>query len=335
MLQRYPSPPLHFQLVLQVIMKAILQTCVVLFLSLLTSASSAAPSKATVSQNVVKEIRSYQDVAEKIIDYSLNGPGQNQSYDRLALFTDTFGSRIAGSQNLENAIDYMLGRLSRDGLENVHGEEANVTHWVRNKEYARLVEPRDYVIAITGLGSSVGTPEGGIYAEAMVVRSFDELDNRSSEAKGKIVIFNQNYVSYPQTAVYRTSSAVHAAQYGALAVLIRSVAPFSIHSPHTGIMFYKDGVPKIPAACITIEDAEMFDRMASRGTRLHIHLFMGAENLNLTRSRNTVAEIVGSTYPEQVVVVSGHLDSWDVGQGAMDDGGGAFISWQVRGILRL
>ncbi len=294
-------------------------------------AASSQRTATTLSPRLIREIQNYQDVADKIIDFSLNGPGENQSYDRLALFTDTFGSRIAGSQNLENAIDFMLGQLSRDALENVHGEEANVTHWLRNKEYARLVEPRDYNIAITGLGSSVGTPEGGIYAEAVVVRSFDELDKRSEEVKGKIVIFNQAYVSYPATAVYRTSSASHASKYGALAVLIRSVAPFSIHSPHTGIMFYESGVTKIPAACITIEDAEMFDRMASRGTRLHIHLYMGAENLNMTRSRNTVAEIIGSTYPEQVVVVSGHLDSWDVGQGAMDDGGGAFISWQVCG----
>ncbi len=311
-------------------MSAVRHVPYILFLSLVASLTALSDRVSpTVSPDVAKEIQSYQDVADKIIDFSLNGAGQNQSYDRLAVFTDTFGSRIAGSQNLENAIDYMLGQLSRDGLENVHGEEANVTHWVRNQEYARLVEPRDYNIAITGLGSSVGTPKEGIYAEAMVVRSFAELDKRADEVKGKIVIFNQNYVSYGATAVYRTSSASHASKYGAAAVLIRSVAPFSIHSPHTGIMFYESGVTKIPAACITIEDAEMFDRMASRGTRLHIHLYMGAENLNLTRSRNTVAEIIGSTYPEQVVVVSGHLDSWDVGQGAMDDGGGAFISWQV------
>ena len=296
--------------------------------------SAPVHKSAELSKSLINEIRSYQDIADKIIDFSLRGAGQNQSYDRLALFTDKFGSRISGSQNLENAIDYMLGQLNKDGLENVHGEDANVTHWMRNKESAKLVEPRDYDIAITGLGGSVGTPEEGIFADAIVVRSFDDLDNRSDEVEGKIVIYNQNYVSYDDTVVYRVSGASHAAKYGAVATLIRSVTPFSIHSVHTGEMVYSDSVPKIPAACITIEDAEMFDRMQSRGTRIRIHLHMAAENLNMTKSRNTVAEIVGSTYPEQVVLVSGHLDSWDVGQGAMDDGGGTFISWQALSTIR-
>ena len=283
---------------------------------------------------IVQEIQSYQNVADDIINYSLHGPGENQSYNRLALFTDTFGSRISGSQNLENAIDYMLDQLKKDGQENVQGEMVNVTHWKRNTEFARLVEPRDYSIAITGLGSSVGTPEVGILADAIVVRSFDDLEKKSQEVSGKIVIFNQVFVSYGDTADYRVSGASHAAKYGAVATLIRSVTPFSIHSTHTGMQVYNDSFPKIPTACITVEDAEMFDRMQSRGTRIRIHLYMGAENLNFTLSRNTVAEIVGSVYPEQVVVVSGHLDSWDVGQGAMDDGGGAFISWQALSIIR-
>ena len=312
------------------------QWIAVILLAALMCSSLAAPVENSVQLDpkIVKEIHSYQDIATKIIDYSLNGPGQNQSYDRLAVFTDAFGARLSGSQNLENAIDYMLDVLDEDGLDNVHGEVANVTHWKRNKEYARLIDPRDYVIAISGLGSSVGTPEDGILADAMVVRSFDELDRRSFEVPGKIVIFNQDFVSYSTSAEYRVLGASNAAVYGAVATLIRSVTPFSIHSPHTGIQFYRNGVPKIPTACITVEDAEMFDRMESRGTRMRIHLYMGAENLNQTLSRNTVAEVSGSVHPEQVVLVSGHLDSWDVGQGAMDDGGGAFISWQALTIVK-
>ena len=294
----------------------------------------AAPSTFQLEQKTIKEIQSYQDIANEIINFSLNGPGENQSYNRLALFTDTFGSRLSGSQNLENAIDYMLAELEKDGQENVHGEEVNVTHWVRNKEYAKLVEPRDYDIAISGLGSSVGTPEEGILADAIVVRSFDDLKDKSQDVAGKIVIYNEPFVDYGDTSNYRTVGASMAAKYGAVATLIRSVASFSIHSVHTGIQFYDETVPEIPTACITVEDAEMFDRMQSRGTLIRIQLYMGAKNYNMTTSRNTVAEIVGSVYPEQVVVVSGHLDSWDVGQGAMDDGGGAFISWQALTILR-
>ena len=123
----------------------------------------------------------------------------------------------------------MLGELHKDGLDNVHGEVVNVTHWLRNTESARLVEPRDYVIAISSLGSSVGTPEEGILAYAIVVRSFDELKLRSDEIPGKIVIFNQDYEGYPTSSSYRVYSASRAAAFGAVATLIRSVTPFSIH----------------------------------------------------------------------------------------------------------
>ena len=136
---------------------------------------------------------------------------------------------VIGTQNLENSIDYMLDSLKVDGLDNVHGEEVNVTRWFRNEEHARLIEPRDYIIAISSLGSSVGTPEDGILAYATVVRSFDDLKARSDEVSGKIVIFNQDYRGYPDSSSYRVFSAARAAKYGAVATLIRSVTPFSIH----------------------------------------------------------------------------------------------------------
>lgn len=288
----------------------------------------------SITKQQQDEIRDYQSIANDIIQYSLNGAGANQSYNRLAQFVDTYGARIAGSENLEKAIDYMLVQLLNDGLNNVHGEDANVTHWVRNNEYARLLSPRNYSFAILGLGSSVGTPADGIIAEAVVVRSFDELDTLGDKVNGKIVIYNQDYKGYGISVEYRALGAARAAKYGAVATLIRTIAPFSIYSPHTGWQDYEDGVPKIPTACITIEDAAMFDRMQQRGQQLKILLHMEAQTLSDAVSRNTVAEIIGSKYPEQVVVVSGHLDSWDVGQGAMDDGGGAFISWQALTIIK-
>lgn len=287
-----------------------------------------------LSDKLIKEVKSYQLIADQIISYSLHGQGENQSYNRLATFTDKFGSRLSGTKNLENSIDYMLAVLKEDGLDNVHGEDVNVTHWKRNTEYATLIQPRLKKIAILGLGSSVGTPVGGITADVFVVRSFDDLDSHSGEVAGKIVVFNQDYVSYSATAGYRVICASKAAKYGAVATLIRSVTPQSIYSPHTGIQLYAQGVKKIPTACLTVEDAEMLDRMQLRGEMIKIHLFMGAANYNMSKSRNTVAEIKGSVYPEQLVLVSGHLDSWDVGEGAMDDGGGAFISWQALSIIR-
>jgi len=283
---------------------------------------------------LVEEIRSYQSNIDDIIAFATTGAGANQSYNRLATFVDKFGSRVSGSQSLENAIDYLLDVLRLDKLDNVHGEEVNVTNWVRNQEYAKLISPRAYDMAISGLGNSVGTGGKELTAEAIVVRSFDELKANSGNISGKIVVYNQDFVSYPETAGYRVNGAAEAAQYGAVATLIRSVTPQSIYSPHTGVQEYKDNVSKIPTASITVEDAEMLDRMQSRGEKIQISLFMGAVTNSPSLSRNTVAEIEGTDYPDQVVLVSGHIDSWDVGQGAMDDGGGAFVSWQALSILR-
>lgn len=247
---------------------------------------------------------------------------------------ERFGGRLTGSENLEKSIDYMLKVLAEDGLENVHGENVTVPHWVRGEESAVMVEPRHQPLAMLGLGMSVGTPPEGITAEVVVVRSFEELDSlESQDVRGKIVVYNEEFVSYGQTVPYR-SGATQASKLGAVATLIRSVTPFSLYTPHTGVQRYGDNVTQIPTACITLEDAEMLWHMQQRGERVVVKLKMQAQNLPPVTSRNTVAEIRGWKYPEQVVLVSGHLDSWDVGQGAMDDGGGAFISWQALSIIR-
>ncbi|XP_025778653.1 carboxypeptidase Q [Puma concolor] len=285
-------------------------------------------------QEIKEEIASYGDVAKAIINLAVYGKAQNRSYERLALLVDTVGPRPSGSKSLEKAIQIMHQNLQEDGLENVHLEPVKIPHWERGEESAVMLEPRIHKMAILGLGSSIGTPPEGITAEVLVVTSFEELQRRAPEARGKIVVYNQPYVNYSKTVLYRVQGSVEAAKVGAVASLIRSVASFSIYSPHTGIQEYQDGVPKIPTACITVEDAEMMSRMASRGNRIVIQLKMGAKNYPDADSFNTVAEIIGSKYPEQVVLVSGHLDSWDVGQGAMDDGGGAFISWEALSLIK-
>ncbi|XP_054564751.1 carboxypeptidase Q [Eptesicus fuscus] len=285
-------------------------------------------------REIKEEIARYGDVAKAIIDLAVYGKAQNRSYERLALLVDTVGSRLSGSKGLEKAIQIMCQNLKEDGLENVHLEPVKIPHWERGEESAVMLEPRMHTMAILGLGSSIGTPPEGITAEVLVVTSFDELQRRAPEARGKIVVYNQPYTNYSNTVKYRVQGAVEAAKVGALASLIRSVASFSIYSPHTGVQEYQDGVPQIPTACITVEDAEMMSRMVSRGNKIVIQLKMGAKNYPDADSFNTVAEIIGSKYPEQVVLVSGHLDSWDVGQGAMDDGGGAFISWEALSLIQ-
>ncbi|KAK3551394.1 hypothetical protein QTP70_016640 [Hemibagrus guttatus] len=285
-------------------------------------------------EEVSKELSSYTGIAQKIIDLAVYGKAQNRSYERLAVFTDTVGNRVSGSRNLDLAIKYMYNALRLDGLENVHLEPVKIPHWVRGQESAVMVLPRNHTLSILGLGSSVGTPKGGIEAEVLVVESFDDLKRRASEAKGKIVVYNQPFVNYGETVAYRVSGASEAAKVGAVASLIRSITPFSINSPHTGWQWYQPGVPQIPTACITVEDAQMMARMVHRGINIVVHLTMGAQTLEDVDSFNTVAEITGSEHPEQVVLLSGHLDSWDVGQGAMDDGGGVAISWEALSLIK-
>jgi len=270
------------------------------------------------------------DVPAALIDAATNS---NFAYQRLAQLCDTFGPRLSGSTNLEAAIDWILAQMKKDGLENVHGEEVMVPHWVRGAESAEMLAPRLHPLPMLGLGGSVATPPEGITAEVLVVRSFDELTARAEEAANKIVLFNVPYTSYGETVAIRRRGAVEAARVGAVASLIRSVAPFSMRSPHTGSMSYSNAVRKIPHAAITIEDAAMMQRMQDRGEKIVVRLMMSAETLPDVPSRNVVAEIIGREKPEEIVIVSGHIDSWDVGQGAMDDGGGAVAAWEAARVM--
>lgn len=259
----------------------------------------------------------------------------SSAYNRLARLTDTFGSRLSGSANLESAIDWILSEMKRDNLDNVRGEKVMVPHWVRGEESAMLVSPRPYRLHMIGLGRSVGTPPSGITAAVMVVTSFDEFARRQAEAKGKIVLFDEPFVNYGETVRYRGAAATTAARAGAVAALIRSVSSNSMQNPHTGAMFYDSTVASIPAAALSVEDAMMLHRMSDRGDKVVVNLKMGARTLPDAPSRNVVAEIKGSVSPDEVVVLGGHIDSWDVGQGAMDDGGGSVAAWEAVRLIRL
>lgn len=272
----------------------------------------------------------YRAVADRIIDAAL---ADSSAYARLAELVDRFGHRLSGSASLEHALDWIIAQMERDGLANVRGEPVMVPRWVRGAESAELVEPLRRALPMLGLGGSVGTPPGGIEAEVVVVGSWDELEARADEARGKIVLFNVPFTGYGPTVQYRLLGAIAAARAGAVAALLRSVTPFSLQTPHTGAMSYQDDVPKIPYAAITVEDAMMLHRMAARGERIVVQLVMGAETLPDVASRNVVAELVGTEYPEEIVVLGGHIDSWDVGQGAMDDGGGSVAAWQAVRLL--
>lgn len=293
----------------------------------------ACDSDTLLPRRVVREIRSYEPIVDKIIDTVVYGDEQNVTYDELAKFVDTFGARPSGSKSLEDSIDYMFDMLRGQGLDFVHTENASVVNWQRGHEEAWITQPRLKRMDILGLGNSVSTPEGGITAPVLVVGCFEELEEKSSKAKGKIVVFNQEFVTYAKTLKYRVQGASAAAKAGAVAALVRSLTPMSINSPHTGYMTYDENTTRIPTAAITVEDAELLARLQERGSEPVVKLVMGAKSLPPAVSRNTIAELRGNSKPQEVVLLSGHLDSWDVGQGALDDGAGAFISWRALAVL--
>ncbi len=300
-------------------------------LFLVSAFVSVAPVPAQTTSGVASPADTYAGVAGRIIEAAL---ADSFAWNRLAYLADTFGPRLSGTDNLENAIDWVLEEMKRDGLDNVRGEAVMVPHWVRGEESLTLLAPRRAGMQILGLGGSIATPPEGITADALVVGSFDELEARRQEAAGKIVVYDAPFTSYGQTVQYRVDGAVRAARAGAVASLVRSVGPVSLYTPHTGMMRYQEGVPQIPHAAVTVEDAMMMHRMQQQGHPVRLHLYMEARTLPDAPSRNVVAEITGREKPEEVVVLGGHIDSWDVGQGALDDGGGCVAAWQALRLLK-
>jgi carboxypeptidase Q len=189
-------------------------------------------------------------------------------------------------------------------------------------------------LPMLGLGGSIATPPAGITADVIVVGSFSDLTAQAARARGRIVLFDVPFTSYGETVQYRARGAIEAARVGAVAALVRSVTPYSHRTPHTGGMFYDSTVRRIPAAAITVEDAEMMHRMQTRGERVRVKLVMSAKTLPDAPSRNVMGEIVGAEKPDEVVVLGGHIDSWDVGRGAMDDGGGVVVAWEAVKLLQ-
>jgi carboxypeptidase Q len=227
-----------------------------------------------------------------------------------------------------------MTEMQKDGLENVHLEPVMVPKWVRGRESAEIVLPSPHAIAMLGLGDSVGTPKGGLETDAVLVRSFEELDAKSAQVKGKIVVLNVPFTGYVETRPFRTNGASRAARYGAIAVLVRSIGPAGLRLPHTGGVNYEAATPKIPGAAISSEDADRLQRMADRGERIVIRLRMDAHFEPDVRSANVVGELRGRERPDEIVALGGHLDSWDVGAGASDDGGGCIATWDALRLMK-
>ncbi len=268
------------------------------------------------------------------------------AYRQAAHLTENIGPRLAGSPQATAAANYVADELRHLGLQ-VHLEPVTVPHWVRGAEAAELVEYPAMVpgttqkIVLTALGGSTSTPSDGITAEVITVDNFEELQALGRDkVSGKIVLFNEPFdkhkaaagyafASYGEAVSYRGAGPKAAADLGAVAGLVRSVGNADYRLPHTGF-----SIPAgIPAAAVTAEDADLIAHLTAQG-KVRMHLTLTPQKLPDETSYNVVADLKGSQHPEQVVIVSGHLDSWDLGTGAIDDGAGVVMAMETAEIFQ-
>lgn len=309
-------------------------------LSLCMAQRQQQPTAPAYDPKLISEIKAIQKAALQS-DYA---------YRQLAHLSQNIGARLSGSPQAEAAVEYTAAELRKLGLE-VKLEKVMVPHWVRGEENGALVEYPHMApgttqkIVLTALGGSVATPANGLVADVVVVNDFDELKELGrSRVEGRIVLFNPRFdqrladnglsgPAYGQAVIYRGQGATEAARLGAVAALVRSVGGANFRLAHTGALRYAEGVTKIPSAAVTAEDAETMAALASQG-RVRLRLVLTPQTLPDAVSYNVVADLRGSEHPEQIVVVSGHLDSWDLGTGTIDDGAGCVMAMQTAQLLK-
>lgn len=280
--------------------------------------------------------------AARLIDTIL---ASRESYETLSYLTDHIGPRLSGSKGAALAVKYTTQRFRDWGID-VRNERVVVPHWVRGEERGRLVSHNDQRIVLTALGGSVATPAAGITADVVEVTSYDQLAELGrAKLQGKIVFYNlpmdmalvesgRAFEAYSKAVVFRGTGASRAAEYGAVAAVVRSVASASLRTPHTGSLRYEEKKPKIPAAAVTTEDAELMHRLLAKGERVRMQLVLTPRTLPDVVSANVVAEIRGSERPDEIVLIGGHLDSWDLGTGAIDDGSGVAMVMETMRALK-
>jgi hypothetical protein len=326
--------------------KIAVQFCFGMILAAIAAAQEVSPSPtptptpALYSPQTLSELKQLQQAALKS-DYA---------YRQVAHLANNIGPRLSGSAQAQKAVDYVAAELKALGLE-VQLEKVMVPHWVRGEETAALVEfpgmaeNTTQKILLCALGSSVATPPEGVTAEVVVVRDFDELEALGKDkVAGKIVLFNYHFdkqmaaqsragEAYSQAVKYRADGPTAAGRLGAIAALIRSVGGAEYRLPHTGQTDYKKDMPKVPAGAVTAEDADLIAALAPQGT-VRMHLVLTPQTLPDAPSFNVIGDVKGTEHPEQVVVVSGHLDSWDLGTGAIDDGAGVAVSMEAANLVQ-
>jgi len=270
---------------------------------------------------------------EKLVEQFMDkGLRENYAFTLLKKLT-ALGPRLTASPQAAAAVEFMRQTMVDLGLENVHLEEVEVNRWIRgDQEKCFLISSTlgTHPLAVTALGGSVGTPPQGISAQVLEVHSFVELKNKAAEARGKIVFFNQSmdptlldtFRAYGQVARFRSLGASAAARVGAVAALVRSPTTANDDFPHTGMMRYQENVPRIPGLCLSTKSADFLSRALKSDPQLHVYLWTNCRNLPPTTSYNVIGQITGAEKPAEIILLGGHLDSWDLAQGAHDDGAG-------------
>jgi carboxypeptidase Q len=306
-------------------------------------------STATASPSATPAVFSPQTLADlkRLQQAALNS---EYAYRQVAHLSNNIGPRLTGSAQAAKAVEYVAGELKALGCE-VQLEKAIVPHWVRGEETAALVQfpgqapGTTQKIVLCALGASVATPPNGIEAEVIAVRNFDELKSLPRDkVAGKIVLFNYPFdkqmaeegrggEAYGEAVVYRSNGPSAAARQGAVACLIRSVGGADYRLPHTGETDYANDAPKIPAGAVTAEDADLIADLVRQGP-VRMKLVLTPRTLPDVESANVIGDIKGTEHPEQVIVVSGHLDSWDLGTGAIDDAAGVAVSMEAANLIR-
>src|SRR6478736_4739299 len=301
---------------------------------------SPSPTPPVFSPQTLSELKELQKAALES-DYA---------YRQVAHLANNIGPRLSGSAQAAKAVDYVAAELKALGCD-VQIEKVMVPHWVRGEETAALVQfpgqapNTTQKVVLCALGGSVATPKNGIEGEVLVVKNFDELKSMPREkVVGKIVLFNYPFdkqiaaqgragEAYGEAVAYRSHGPSAAARQGAIACLIRSVGGADYRLPHTGMTDYAKDAPKIPAGAVTAEDADLIANLVPQGP-VKMKLVLTPQTLADAESANVIADIKGSEHPEQVVIVSGHLDSWDLGTGAIDDGAGVVVAMQTAQLIK-
>ncbi|KAI6183418.1 Carboxypeptidase Q [Aphelenchoides bicaudatus] len=260
-----------------------------------------------------------------LIKFITSGDQLNSGLKWLEPLVDDFGNRMLCTKRLENAIDYTYKGLLKDNFDNVHTQSVHhLPHWIRGNDQVHLLEPRRLPLSILSIA---GIDPSNITAEAVVIENFDDIDNL--DIRGKIVVFAQKWTGYFEDLKYRKASD-KIKKLGGVGLLAKSVGPFSIGSAHTG----QGSDEHLPAASLTMEEADLLQRLSRRGKKLKLNMNIKSRNLGTCTSKNVIFDIKGTEKPDEVVLLSGHIDSWDLGQGALDDGGGMAAVWQAMKALQ-